>query len=329
MSDTASADRRAREIDADARALLDELAAAGAPDITHLSAEQTRTVLGDLFTPPDEPEPVASVSERKIRADARDVRVRIYDPAPDERNPAVVYFHGGGWVAGNLDTHDSVARSIANASNCVVVSVDYRKAPEHPFPAAVEDAYLATKWVANDATEIGAGDGLAVVGESAGGNLAAVVCQLAGENEVGAPAIDRQVLLYPVTDHSFDTPSYEENADGFFLTTRAMVWFWNHYLRDDIDGLNPLASPLRAPERVLASVPPATVVTCGYDPLRDEGFAYAEALDDAGVAVDHHNFDDMIHDFANMRTLAAPFPGIEAADDVLHLVGEALRETFE
>jgi acetyl esterase len=329
MSETPTDERRAAELDSDAQALLKTLVEEGAPDITHLSPEQTRAVLGDLFTPDVEPEAVAAVDERKIRAYARDIRVRIYDPEPNEERPAVVYFHGGGWVAGNLDTHDGVARSLANEGECVVVSVDYRKAPEHPFPAAVEDAYLATKWVADNGAEIGAGGDLAVAGESAGGNLATVVAQLAVEKAAGAPEIDHQVLFYPVTDHSFDTDSYEQNADGFFLTTRAMVWFWNHYLRDDIDGANLRASPLRAPERVLSELPPATVFTSGYDPLRDEGIAYAERLQDAGVSVEHTNYDDMIHDFANMRRLSEPFPDVEAAADVREQAGEALRQAFE
>lgn len=326
---TITEERRAHELDSDAQALLDKLVEEGAPDLSHLSPEQARALLGGLFTPDVEPESVASVEERKIPAYARDIRVRIYDPSPGDSLPAAVYFHGGGWVVGDLDTHDGVARSLANEGNCVVVSVDYRCGPEHPFPGAVEDAYLATKWTADNADEIGAGRGLAVVGESAGGNLAAVVAQMAVEKEVDAPEIEHQVLLYPVTDHSYDTKSYEENADGYFLTARGMVWFWNHYLRDDIDGANPRASPLRAPKETLAELPPTTLVTCGYGPLRDEGYAYAEALSNAGVRVDHTNYDGMIHDFANMRRLADPFPSVEAADDVRRRAGEALRRAFE
>jgi acetyl esterase len=326
MSRTPSDERRAAALDSDTQELLDTLVEAGAPDISQLSPEQTRTVLGDLFTPDVDPEPVAVVDERKIRADARDIRIRLYDPDPSEDLPVVVYFHGGGWVAGNLDTHDSVARSLATESECAVVSVDYRKAPEHPFPAAVEDAYLATKWVSNNI--VGASRGLAVAGESAGGNLATVVAQMAVEKEIGTPEIDHQLLFYPVTNHSFETPSYDENADGYFLTARGMVWFWNHYIRDDIDGANLRASPLRAPQRILAKLPPATVITCGYDPLRDEQFAYSQALENAAVDVDHIHYSDMIHDFANMRRLADPFPGIEAADDVLERAGTAVRDAF-
>ncbi|MFD1642794.1 alpha/beta hydrolase [Halohasta litorea] len=325
MSQTPPDERRAETLDPDAQELLETLGEVGAPDISQLSPEQARAVLGDLFTPDVDPEPIDSVEERKIRAPARDIRVRIYDPEPDADLPATVYFHGGGWVAGNLATHDGVARSLATEGECTVVSVDYRKGPEHPFPAAVEDAYHATKWTAD---EIAGENGLAVAGESAGGTLATVVAQMAAEKEVGTPEIDHQLLFYPVTNHSFETPSYEENADGYFLTARGMVWFWNHYLRSDIDGANLRASPLRAPKRILAQLPDATVVTCGYDPLRDEQFAYSEALENAGIGVDHHHYSDMIHDFANMRRLADPFEGIEAAEEVRERAGEALRETF-
>ena len=318
--------RRADTLDGDAQQFLDTLVETGAPDISHLSPEGTRAVLSDLYQPASEPEPIAAVEDRTIRTPAREVPVRIYDPDPEAELPATVYFHGGGWVAGGLDTHDGTARSLANESECVVVSVDYRKAPEHPFPAAIEDAYEATKWAA---AEIAGENGLAVAGESAGGNLAAVVAQMAVEKEVGTPDIEQQVLLYPVTDHDFGTHSYAENADGYFLTTRAMVYFWNLYLRGDIDGANPRASPLRAPRRTLAKLPATTIVTCGFDPLRDEGFAYSEALENAGVEVDHHHYDDMIHDVANMRRLADPFDGVEAAVDVRSTVGDALREAFE
>jgi len=320
--------RRADTPSEEAQALLTALDEAGAPDLATLSVEQARALLGDLFTPDVELEPVASVDERKIRAYGRDIRVRIYDPDPDESLPGVVYFHGGGWVCGNLDTHDSVARALAARSETVVVSVDYRKAPEHKFPAAVEDAYEATKWVAENGTEIGAGDGLAVAGESAGGNLAAAVAQLANDADIGGPAIDHQLLFYPVTDHSFDTQSYETNREGYFLTRRAMVWFWNHYLRDDAlaaDGHSPLASPLRGD---LEGLPSTTLFTSGFDPLRDEGFRYAEKLADAGVEVDHTNYEDAIHDFANMVELdGAPSLGA-FSDRVLDDGADALRDAL-
>jgi len=326
MSQTPTDERRAESLDPDAQGVLDTLGEMGEPDLSQMSPEQARATLGDLFTPTVDPEPVDSVEERKIRAPARDIRVRIYDPEPDAALPATVYFHGGGWVAGNLDTHDGVARSLATEGECMVVSVDYRKAPEHPFPAAVEDAYHATKWTAD---HIAGENGLAVAGESAGGNLATVVAQMAVEKEVGTPEIDHQLLFYPVTNHAFETPSYEENGDGYFLTARGMVWFWNHYLQSDVDGANLRPSPLRTPQRILSQLPDATIVTCGYDPLRDEQFAYSEALENAAVDVEHLNYSDMIHDFANMRRLSDPFEGIEAAVDVRSRAGEALQDAFE
>lgn len=317
--------RRAEEPTEEVQELLDALVEADAPDIATMPVEQARRLHRDLFTPDVDPEPVADVTERRIRAYARDVRVRIYDPDPDESLPAVVYFHGGGWVLGDLDTHDSVARALATGANAVVVSVDYRKAPEHEFPAAVEDAYEATKWVADNGGEIGGGGGLAVAGESAGANLATVTAQQAIEKDVGTPEIDHQLLFYPVANHSYDTESYQTNREGYFLTRRMMVWFWNYYLRGDVDGANPRASPLRG---TLEGLPPATVLTSGFDPLRDEGFQYAEALREAGVEVEHTNYDGAIHDFANMVELDG-FPGLtETSGQVLDDAATALRDAF-
>lgn len=324
-----SDDRRAESPSDEATELLTALERTGAPDLATLSVEQARALLCERYTPDVEPETVESVTERKIRAYGRDIRVRIYDPEPDATLPAVVYFHGGGWVCGNLETHDSVARALAVRGEAIVVSVDYRKAPEHTFPAAVEDAYEATKWTAANADSIGAGEGLVVAGESAGGNLAAVVAQVANDAARGAPEIDRQLLLYPVTDHAYDTESYETNREGYFLTRRAMVWFWNHYLRDDglgADGRNPLASPLRG---TFDGLSPATIFTCGYDPLRDDGFRYTDALTEAGVAVDHTNYADAIHRFANMVELdGAPSLGAYS-EQILDDAAGAIRAHFE
>jgi acetyl esterase len=328
MFDTNADEYRAAKLDPDARSFLETAVDLDAPDIITLPLEQARTALEDLYTPDIEPMAIASMTEQTIQAPACDIRVRIYDPTPNKALPAVVYFHGGGWIAGDLESHDSVARSLATSGNCVVVAVDYRKAPEHPFPAAIEDAYTVTKWVADNATEIGSGDGLAVAGDSAGGTLAAVVSQMAAEKTIAAPQIDYQMLFYPATNYAFDTASYKENADGFALTARAMVWFWTQYLRDSIDGANPYASPLRARKSVLSKLPPASIFTCGFDPLRDEGIAYVQALKNEGVPVEHTNYDNMIHDFLNLRRLDDPFPDIKAADDALKCAGDELQTAF-
>ncbi len=201
--------------------------------------------------------------------------LRIYTPVEaggPGALPVLVFFHGGGWVVGNLDTHDGLCRRLANAAGCLVVSVDYRLAPEARFPAAVDDAYAATRWVAARASSFG-GDGtrLAVGGDSAGGNLAAVVSLLAHER--GAPPLRFQLLLYPVTDFAFDTPSYRENGEGYLLTRANMEWYAGHYLRDGADRRHPHAAPLRAAD--VGGSPPTMVITAQYDPLRDEGEAYA------------------------------------------------------
>jgi acetyl esterase len=239
-----------------------------------------------------------------------------------------VFFHGGGWVLGNLDTHDSMARALSARSDCMVVATDYRRAPEYGFPAAIEDAYTVTRWVANNAEEIGAdGERLAVGGGSAGGNLAAAVAQMARDKTIATPSIDHQLLLYPALDHTFETISYQQNATGYYLTEDQMAWFWNHYLPVGVGGRNSYASPLKA--RDFAGLPPAFVMTCGYDPLRDEGAAYAERLEEAGVAVEHVNYDGMIHDFVNMRKLKHPYPDIARADDALDQAGAVLHNALK
>jgi acetyl esterase len=208
-----------------------------------------------------------------------------------------VYFHGGGWVTGNVDAYDPTCRSLANAAGCVVVSVDYRLAPEHKFPAAPEDCYAAVQWVAASAAEFGGDPSrLAVGGDSAGGNLAAVVSHMARDR--GGPPLAFQLLVYPVTDHHFGTVSYQQNGDGYLLTRDSMVWFWNHYLEKEADGTSPLASPLRCTN--LANLPPAFVITAEFDPLRDEGEAYGKCLTSAGVATTVKRYDGMIHGFFSL-----------------------------
>jgi acetyl esterase len=222
--------------------------------------------------------------------------VRVYTPAGEPPFPLLVYFHGGGWTIGNVDIGDAPCRALTNAAGAVVVSVEYRLGPEHKFPAPLEDCYAATAWAALMAAHApdqlgGDPDRLVVIGDSAGGNLAAAVALMARDR--GGPKIARQVLIYPVTDHRFDTPSYRDCAEGYLLTREAMRWFWRHYLHNRAEGRHPYASPLRAGD--LAGLPPALIVTCEYDPLRDEGEAYGARLRAAGVPAKVSRYDGMIH----------------------------------
>jgi acetyl esterase len=258
-----------------------------------------------------EPEEVAKVEDVTVAGPAGDIPVRIYTPGV--ARGVLVYLHGGGWVIGSIETHDARVRAIANAAGCVVASVDYRLAPEAKFPAAVEDSYAATLWAAQKL-----GSPLAVGGDSAGGNLAAVVAQMAREK--GAPSISAQILIYPVTNHAYDTPSYAENGEGYFLGRDTMEWFWNHYLRSADDGANPLASPARASD--LSGLPPAVVITAEFDPLRDEGEAYAAALQAAGVPVVVKRYDGMIHGFFQMAGI------LDQATDALGIVATELKRAF-
>jgi acetyl esterase len=222
-------------------------------------------------------------------------------------------------VIGTHDTTDAICRALANRAGCVVVSVDYRLSPEHKFPAPLDDCYAALQWVADNASSIGVdGSRLAVGGDSAGGNLSAVVALKARDQ--GGPPLRYQMLIYPVTDHDYGTGSYQENGDGYLLTKDMMVWFWDHYLRSPEDGANPLASPLRADD--LSGLPPAMVVTGEFDPLRDEGEAYAQRLRQAGVPVNHKRYEGQIHAFFQMPGL---FPQALVAADA---AAAELRKAF-
>lgn len=274
--------------------LLQEMGAAPMPSFGSMSPDGARQFMKAMFPDPDEPEPVGDVMDLAIGDEG--IPVRVYIPE-GEQGPysTLVYYHGGGWVLGDIETHDPTCRALTNETGCMVVSVDYRLAPEHEFPTPLEDCYTALEWVFDDAEPMQVDtDNVAVAGDSAGGNLAAAVAQLARDRD--GPSLAGQVLIYPVTDYSFDTDSYEENAEGYLLTKADMEWFWDHYLGSDIQGKNPYASPLQAVD--LEGLPPATVVTCGFDPLRDEGAAYAQRLDAAGVAVNHINYEDAIHGIA-------------------------------
>jgi acetyl esterase len=284
---------------AQAQALLDQFAAAGLPDLTQLPPAAVRLAF-EQMSPAREPEPVARAEDRTLPGPAGEIPVRIYAPESRGPLPAIAYFHGGGFVLGGLDTHDGTCRALANASGAMVVSVDYRLAPEHRFPAAAEDCYAALRFLGERGAELGADPRrLAVAGDSAGGNLAAVAALCARERR--GPVLRFQLLVYPVADHRFDTPSYRDNAEGYFLTAAMMRWFWGHYLERAEQGDDPLASPLRAKD--LSGLPPALVVTAEYDPLRDEGEAYAARLREAGVPTELRRYAGQIHGFFSMFDL--------------------------
>jgi acetyl esterase len=307
-------------LDPQARALLDQMASMGMPPFEKLPVPEARASIAALAAASGEPETVDRVDNRTVPGPAGEIPVRVYAPAGQQPLPVLVYFHGGGWVIGNLDTHDGTCRQLANAAGCMVVAVDYRLAPEHPFPAAPEDAYAVTRWVAANAAALGADPGrVAVGGDSAGGNLSAVVSLMARDR--GGPSLAHQLLIYPATDAPGDArASYRDNAEGYFLTAAGMHWFWNHYHRGDVGVRDPYACPIRA--RDLANLPPALVITAEYDPLRDEGEEYAARLRDAGVPVTLSRYDGMIHGFFGMAGL------LDRARDAVAEAVAALRTAF-
>ncbi len=286
-------------------ALFAQLAAEPSPKLSELSPAEGREMYR-LMRPLNPEVPVGSVEERTIPAQGREIPARVYRPDGEGPFGILMNFHGGGWVIGDLDTSDAVCRRMSSDADCLVVSVDYRLAPEHPYPAAADDAWAATCWAAEHARELGGSGRLGVFGESAGGNLAAVVCQRARDRN--GPDIHFQLLAYPVVDHDLSRPSYAENGEGYLLETETMGWFWDRYCPDPARRAEPDASPLLAGS--LAGLPPAMVLTAQFDPLRDEGLAYAEALAAAGVPVEAVCFDGLVHDFLATAEL---FPCSRAA----------------
>jgi acetyl esterase len=285
-------------IDPEARAYLDWMRSLGLPPLTDQGVDEARR-LNRMRVPmlAGEPEPVARIEEVRVPTPEGSIGGRIYASVRGQDLPALLYMHGGGWVVGDIDSHDSFCRALARRSGCLVLSVDYRLAPEHRFPAAVNDAWAGLVWLHENAAAIGADpDRLAVVGDSAGANLAAVVARWARDR--GGPRIAAQVLIYPVIDFDLDTPSYRAVGTGFGLTRETMRWYWSQYLADPLDGASPDASPLRATD--LSGLAPALVITCQLDPLAYEGSAYAAALAAAGVPVEHIHEANMIHGYIRM-----------------------------
>jgi len=288
-------------LDPQMKAILDKAAAAAAPPFHEMTPAQAREFLRKR-PPMGAPEPVAHIENRSIPGLAGEIPIRIYRPAADAPLPAVVFFHGGGWVVGDLDTHDAVCRVLSNAARCVVVSVDYRLAPEHRFPAGPDDCYAAAAWTADNAAAIGADPSrLAVAGTSAGGTLAAVVAMMARDRR--GPRLACQVLWYPVTDAAMDTPSQRNFATGnyYFLSRADMEWFWSHYLSAESDRANPYCCPGVAKD--LSGLPAALIVTAEYDPLRDEAEEYAARLKRAGVAVKCTRYAGVTHGFTGMAPI--------------------------
>lgn len=306
-------------LDPVAKAILDQMAAANAPKVYQLTPEQVRQG-GDMSATAGPPEEVGKMENRTVPGPAGEIPVRIYTPEGEGPFPAFVYFHGGGWVVGNLDMVDVPCRLITNRAECVVVSVDYRLAPENKFPAPLEDAYAVVNWVSEHGATIGVDETrVAVGGDSAGGNLAAAVSLMAKDK--GGPNLSLQLLVYPNLNYSFDTESYLEFAEGYLLTTKDLEWFWNHYLRNEEDGKNPYTSPLLAED--LSGLPPALVITAEYDQLRDEGEAYGKRLQEAGVPTEITRYDGMIHNFYLMPAVFKQ--GMEAIEQS----AKALKNAFQ
>jgi acetyl esterase len=263
------------------------------PLYTQTLAEARAADLAEILAGGGDPEPVAEVIDQEFPGPDGPLPIRIYRPAGDGVRPALVYFFGGGWTLGQIDTCDGICRRLANLVGCVVIAAGYRLAPEHKFPAAVQDCLAATQWVSEHASELRVDpDRIAVGGDSAGGNLAAVVALQA------AGVLCAQLLVYPNTLYGSDTPSMRDNDDPVLFNRRSVQWYWQHYLTSPEDGRDPLASPLLAADH--SGLPPALVITAEYDPLRDEGELYAEQLRAAGVPVELTRYDGMMHGFFTM-----------------------------
>jgi acetyl esterase len=280
-------------------ATLIEALDAGFPPVHTMTGAQARATIRSRFVPPAEPEPVADVCDDIIPGPGGDIPVRIYRPDRPGDLPVLVYAHGGGFVFCDLDSHDGLCRDFANRLGALVIAVDYRLAPENPWPAAADDVYAATQWAADNADAIG-GDARRIVvgGDSAGGNLAAVTALMARDR--GGPPIAAQLLVYPVIAADFDNESYRLFGKGFYNPKPALQWYWDQYVPAPDDLKHPYASPLRAD---LAGLPPAIIDAAGHDPLRDECIAYADALEAAGVVTVRCLFERGIHGFVTMPLL--------------------------
>ncbi|MCV7200948.1 esterase [Mycolicibacterium peregrinum] len=287
----------------------------GFPPVHTMTGAQARAAIHSRFVANPQPEPVASVADHQVPVDNGRIDVRVYRPDASEPLPLLVYAHGGGFVFCDLDSHDGLCRNLANLIPAVVVSVAYRLAPEHRWPTGAEDLYAATRWAVDHAADFGADPSRVVVGgDSAGGNLAAVTTLMARDR--GGPDLAAQLLLYPVIAADFDTDSYQLFGKGFYNPRPALQWYWDQYVPAIGDRQNPYASPLHGD---LSGLPPAVVVLAGHDPLYDEGIAYADALEAAGVPVTRRPFEGGIHGFMTM-------PMLDIAHRARRAASQALRD---
>ena len=306
-------------LDPQIQAMRDRRVEAGAPQLYTLSLAEARAAdLASIQAEAHDPEPVHAVAERVVPAAGRDIPVRVYRPSAEPTLPTLLYFYGGGWTLGGLDTCDGICRTLANTAGVQVVSIGYRLAPEHRFPAAVDDCRDALRHIAAHPGDFGTdARALAVGGDSAGGNLAAAAALLARDDGLDLAG---QLLVYPNTDQLAADGSLRDNTDPWLFNNRSVSWYRKHYLADDADAMNPLASPLLAPD--LKGLPPALVITAEYDPLRDQGEAYARRLAAAGVRVELTRYEGMVHGFFTMTG------AVDAARHAVAQAAEALRGWF-
>lgn len=321
---------RADEPHPDVRRFLELYESLDVPSYDELSPQRARETFDEFQIGGEPIIDLESIEDRTIDGHDGELPIRVYDSVDvdedvdgDAGRPIVLYFHGGGWVLGSIETHDDTCRKLAVETGYPVVGVDYALAPEHPFPAGLLDCYSALEWAAETAEELGAdSDRLVLAGDSAGGSLAAGTALLARDR--GGPDVAYQVLVYPVTGDVTTTDAYVENSDGYVLSADDVTWFQEQYFESEVDLGNVYALPRRAHD--LSGLPPATIVTAGFDPLRDDGVAYAERLEDAGVPVTYRNYDDVVHGFFGM---IAPPVDLERAHEAYADVVDDLHAVFE
>ena len=304
-------------LDPQAQFVLDQLEALGDPPLETQEPTEGRALRDSRPRPPG-PD-VAAVDDFTVPGPEGEIPVRVFSPGGPGPFPVLMWFHGGGWVIGNIEMSDSTCRRLTNEAGCVVVSVEYQLAPEAKFPAGPEDCYAATRWVAANGDRINTdASRIAVGGDSAGGNLAAVVALMCRDR--GGPSLVHQLLVYPVIERNFETSSYQDNKEGYLLSKGMMEWFWGHYLGDESEAEEPYAAPIKAKD--LSGLPAAHVITAEFDPLRDEGETYAQRLMEAGVPTRCERYDGMIHGFFGMSTV------VDKSKTAIAEASKELRKAF-